>query len=134
MEQIDILPPGLPEIAAMAQAVREALPEDMRRMCADLVVRVEDFADDETLEEMGIASPYELTGLYSGIPLTEKSVADQGYGPDTVYLYRRAILEEWIERGDVGLEHLVGHVLIHEIAHHFGWSDAQLHAIEDWTL
>jgi predicted Zn-dependent protease with MMP-like domain len=92
------------------------------------------FADDDTLEEMGIASPYELTGLYSGIPLTEKSVADQGYGPDTVYLYRRAILEEWIERGDVGLEHLVGHVLIHEIAHHFGWSDAQLHAIEDWTL
>lgn len=134
MDDIDILPPGLPEIAAMAARVRDALPDDMRRLCADLSIRVEDFADDETLAEMGMETPYELTGLYSGIPLTEKSVADQAHGPDTVYLYRRAILEEWIERGDIGLEHLVGHVLIHEIAHHFGWSDAQLHAIEDWTL
>lgn len=134
MDQIDILPPGLPEITAMAEAVRASLPDEMRTLCADLLILVEDFADDETLAEVGVESPYDLTGLYSGIPLTEKSVADQSFGPDTVYLYRRAILQEWIERGDIGLEHLVGHVLIHEIAHHFGWSDAQLHAIEDWTL
>lgn len=134
MNQIDILPPGLPEIAQMAQRVRDSLPDEMRALCADLLIQVEDFADEQILAEMDMASPYELTGLYSGIPLTEKSYSDQTHGPDIVYLYRRAILEEWIDRGDIGLEHLVGHVLVHEIAHHFGWSDAQLHAIEDWTL
>jgi predicted Zn-dependent protease with MMP-like domain len=81
---------------------------------------------------MGIESPYDLTGLYEGIPLTEKSVSDQPQQPDTVWLFRRAILEEWVERGDIGLADLVTHVVVHEFAHHFGWSDEDIATIDPW--
>ncbi|WP_316015849.1 metallopeptidase family protein [Roseobacter sp. HKCCA0434] len=134
MEHEDILPPGLPEIDAMARRAFDALPDGIRAQCTDLLIVVEDFADDETLEDMHIPSPFELTGIYEGIPLTEKSHEAPVDRPDRVRLFRRAILDEWVERGDIGLEHLVGHVLIHEIAHHFGWSDARIAEIEDWTL
>ncbi len=106
----------------------------MRRACAGLAIRVEDFADDEMLEDLGIEDPFELTGLYDGSPLTERSVFDQPTRPDVVWLFRRPILEEWIDRGDVALDRLVAHVLIHEIAHHLGWSDEDIRAIDDWTL
>jgi len=97
-----------------------------------VALRVEDFAPDYILEEMGIEDAFELTGLYDGIPLTEKSVRDVPHGPDTIWLFRRAILDEWIDRGDVDLPALVAHVMVHELAHHFGWSDDDIAAIDRW--
>ena len=82
---------------------------------------------------MEIDDPFELTGLYDGIALTQKSVFDQPEGPDIVWLFRRPILEEWIDRGDIALGALVAHVLVHEIAHHLGWSDDDIRAVDDWT-
>ena len=105
----------------------------MRRACADLLLRVADFAPDDVLDEMEIEDPYELTGLYDGVALTERSVMSQPDRPDAVWLYRRPILEEWIDRGDVALDRLVRHVLVHEIAHHLGWSDDDIRAVDDWT-
>jgi predicted Zn-dependent protease with MMP-like domain len=84
------------------------------------------------LAEIGFESPYELTGLYDGIPLTEKSISDQPLQPDVIWLFRRPILDEWVERGNVTLQELVTHILVHELAHHFGWSDAEIGAIDPW--
>ena len=102
-------------------------------LAAGLVaLRVVDFAPDEMIEEMGLTDPFELTGLYDGVPLTEKSVMDQPAQPDTIWLFRRPILDEWCERGDVGLGDMVTHVLVHELAHHFGWSDGDIAAVDPW--
>lgn len=90
---------------------------------------VEDFADEETLADLGIADPFDLTGLYEGIPVGEKHHAS-GTMPDRIRLFRAAILDEWIARGDERLEHLVAHVLIHEVGHHFGLSDTDIDALE----
>lgn len=125
--------PSLEDFERLAAMAFADLPDEVRRACADLLIRVGDFATDEILDEMGIEDPFELTGLYEGTALTEKSVLDQPAGPDVVWLYRRPILEEWIERGDVELDRLVRHVLVHEIAHHLGWSDDDIRAVDDWT-
>lgn len=125
-------PPSLDEIAAMAHAAREALPDPFLLPARDVAIRVEDFAPDDILSEMGIDDAFELTGLYDGIPLTEKSVMDQPDRPDTIWLFRRPILDEWIEREDVALPDLVSHVLVHEFAHHFGWSDDDIARIDRW--
>lgn len=130
----DLTAPTLADIERMARAAWEELPEAFRRPCEGLAIRVADFADEATLAEMGIEDPFELTGLYQGVALTEKSVMDVAAEPDAVWLYRRPILEEWIERGDVPLARLVAHVLVHEIAHHFGFSDDDIAAIDDWRL
>ena len=124
-------PPSAEEIAAIARAALERLPEPFAGSLGDIVLLVEDFADEATLKAMGIDDPFDLTGLYDGIPLTEKSVDHSGTLPERVLLFRRPILDEWAERGDVTLEALVEHVLIHEIGHHFGLSDAQIEAIEE---
>lgn len=126
--------PSLDDFERLARRAFAALPGEVRRACADLALRVADFPDEALLDEMGIEDPYELTGLYDGIALTERSVMHQPTRPDAVWLYRRPILEEWIDRGDVGLDRLVAHVLVHEIAHHLGWSDDDIRAIDDWTL
>jgi predicted Zn-dependent protease with MMP-like domain len=105
-----------------------------RQHCEGLLIRVADFADEETLAEMGIENAFELTGLYQGVALTEKSVMDVATQPDAVWLYRRPIIDEWAERGNVTLAALVAHVLVHEIAHHFGYSDDDIAAIDDWRL
>ncbi|WP_245895198.1 metallopeptidase family protein [Pontivivens insulae] len=117
----------------MALNAFQSLPDEIRTLCADLRIIIEDFADDALLDELGIENPFELTGLYSGVALTEKSFSDPSIEPDTVYLFRRPILEEWIERETVDLSELVAHVLVHEIAHHFGWSDERIMQIDDWT-
>ena len=114
----------------MALAAWERLPAEFRAHLGAVVLRVEDFAEDEVLAELGIEDPFELTGLYRGRPLGDKSSMDSGTLPDMIFLYRRPILEEWIETG-VDLEALVAHVLIHEIGHHFGLSDADMHALEE---
>ncbi len=127
------LAPSLAEIERLAAEAFARLPEEVRTACLGLAIRVEDFPTDEMLDELGIEDPFELTGLYDGTALTERSVLDQPSQPDVVWLFRRPILEEWIEREDVALGQLVGHVLVHEIAHHLGWSDEDIRAVDDWT-
>jgi predicted Zn-dependent protease with MMP-like domain len=84
------------------------------------------------VEGLGLDDPFELTGLYDGIPLTEKSQSDQPTRPDVIWLFRRPILDEWAERGDVSIQDLVAHVVVHELAHHFGWSDDEIATIDRW--
>lgn len=126
----DPVAPGLDDFEDMAARAFAALPAGFRARCGAVLIRVADFAEDETLREMGVADPFELTGLYSGVDLTRKSIDDIASTPDEVWLYRRPILDEWAERGDVGLYELVNHVLVHEIGHHFGLTDEQIAAIE----
>lgn len=132
MDWTQATPPDLAAFEAMALEAREALPKAYAEAAHAVALRIEDFADDEMLEALGMENPYELTGLYDGIPLTEKSVMDQPHGPDVIWLFRRPILEEWAERGDVALGELIAHVLVHELAHHFGWSDAEIASIDRW--
>ena len=124
--------PALGDIEAMALAAREELPEPFRTAALEVALRIEDFADEALLAEMGIDDPFELTGLYEGTPLTEKSVMDSPQQPDTIWLFRAAILDEWAARGDVTLGALVAHVFVHELAHHMGWSDADIARIDPW--
>ena len=124
--------PGLGEIEALADAALLLLPQPYQAAARDLVIRIEDFAPRRILLDMGVEDPFELTGLYDGIPLTEKSVADQVHQPDTIWLFRRPMLDEWAERGNVSLGELVMHVLVHELAHHFGWSDEDIAQIDPW--
>lgn len=126
--------PSLADIERMAQVAYDTLPAAFREPCEGLLIRVEDFAAEETLAEMEIEDAFELTGLYQGVALTQKSVMDVSAGPDTVWLYRRPILDEWADRGDVSLAALVAHVLVHEIAHHFGYSDDDIAEIDDWRI
>jgi len=118
--------PSLDDIERIARAAWEALPREFRALAGDVLIRIEDFADDETLSEMGIEDPFELSGLYVGVDLTQQSISDPAPSQTMVFLYRRAILDEWIDRGDVGLAELVSHVLVHEIGHHFGLSDEHM--------
>jgi predicted Zn-dependent protease with MMP-like domain len=124
------LAPSLDDMAALAQAAFARLPEAFRSMTGHVLFRVDDFPDEETLAALEIDDPFDLTGLYHGVDLAHRSVLDPETHPSMVFLYRRPILDEWAARGDVTLEELVSHVLIHEIGHHFGLSDDQIDAIE----
>lgn len=115
----------------MGRGVIAQLPEQFREHLGDIVFRVEDLPDDATLREVELTHPYELTGIYEGIPLGEKSIDAPQHMPDRIRLFRLPILAEWAERGNETLEHLVAHVVIHEIGHHFGLSDDDMHALED---
>lgn len=121
--------PSLADIEALASDAWDRLPSEFRQLCRDIVFRVEDFATEDVLDELGIESPFDLMGLYKGVSLDRKSVLAQSLEPDMVFLYRRAILDYWAE-SDETLGHLVTHVLVHEIGHHFGLSDADMEAIE----
>ena len=123
------LAPDAEAIVAIAERALAAIPEQLRRHVRGVAIMVDELADDETLDELGIESPYELTGLYDGVPLGEKDSGATPRGPDTIHLYRQAILLEWIETGET-LERLVRNVLIHEIAHHFGFSDTAIARLE----
>jgi predicted Zn-dependent protease with MMP-like domain len=125
----DAKAPSLVEFEQLAAAAWERLPQEFRGMCQGVVIRIEDFATDDTLKELGIESPFDLMGLYQGVSLDRKSVMDPSAQPDMVFLYRRAILDYWAE-GDETLGALITHVLVHEIGHHFGLSDADMEAIE----
>ncbi len=125
--------PSLDEFEQIARHVVDTLPEPFRGPALQVALRVMDFAPDEILSEMQM-EPFDLTGLYDGIPLTQKSTWDQPMGPDVVWLFRRPILDEWAERGDVTIAEMVAHVTIHEFAHHFGWSDDDIAAIDQWWL
>lgn len=122
--------PSATEIERLARAALARIPEPFASHLADVVLIVEEFADDETLDSLGIEDPFDLTGLYHGRPIGEKSAFDSGTLPDRIHLYRRPILDEWVATG-VGLDALVSHVVVHEVGHHFGLSDDDMHALED---
>ena len=131
MSWTDRLAPSLDDFAALAKQAFDALPEGFRKLSGDIVIRVDDFPADEVLDSLGVEDPFELTGLYQGVDLGRRSVLDPGTEPSRVFLYRRPILDEWAERGDVTLGELIAHVLVDEIGHHFGLSDDDIHRIED---
>jgi predicted Zn-dependent protease with MMP-like domain len=123
------LAPSLAEFETLAMEVFRGLPEKFRALCTDLVIQVEDFATDEVLDRMGIESPFDLLGLFQGIGLPFRSDAVSGAMPNMIWLYRRPIIDYWAEHED-SLGAVIAHVLVHEIGHHFGLSDADMEAIE----
>jgi predicted Zn-dependent protease with MMP-like domain len=123
------LAPSLDDIDRLARAAWAAMPGTFRAMAGDMLIRIEDFATEDVLADLGIEDPFELSGLYQGVDLTQASIMDPTPQSAMVFLYRRAILDEWIERGDVTLAELVSHVLVHEIGHHFGLSDEAMDAL-----
>lgn len=123
--------PSLDDFALIAREAFDALPDPFRQLAGDVLFRIEDFGAEDILQELGIEDPFELSGLYQGVDLSRRSVLDSGQGASMVFLYRRPILDEWAERGDLSLKELVAHVLIHEIGHHFGLSDDNIHEIEE---
>ncbi len=122
-------PPEIADIEALAREAMALIPEELRRWASDVTVVVEDFPDDDTVEEMGLESAFDLLGLYRGVDLLAKSVLDAPQDVDMIHLYRRPILDYWCESGE-DLRDLVRHVLIHEIGHHFGFDDEEMERIE----
>ncbi len=121
--------PTLTDIERLADAAYATIPDSLRRHVRNVVIRVEEFPDAETEAELALETPFDLLGLYRGVSLDRKSLADSGTLPDLIFLYRRPLLDYWCETGE-DLTHVVRHVLIHEIGHHFGFSDDDMDAIE----
>ena len=122
--------PSLADLEQLAEEAFARLPAQFRRLCEGVAIRIEDFPDDETLREMACESPFDLLGLFRGIGLAHGAAAlETGQFPNMVWLYRRPILDYWAEH-DETLGHLVTHVLVHEIGHHFGLSDADMETVE----
>jgi predicted Zn-dependent protease with MMP-like domain len=122
--------PSLDEIEVLAAEAYTTIPDELRRHVGDVVIRVEEFPDSDTEDEMELDSPFDLLGLYRGVALTRQSVGDVRDDIDMIFLYRRPLLDYWCETGE-DLAHLVRHVLIHEIGHHFGFSDEDMEALEE---
>ena len=122
-------PPSVADIEAMAQETYDSLPEAFRTQAGNVVIQVTDFPDAETMTALGVDNEFELLGLYRGISLDQQSVLDAPDEMDMIFLYRRPILDYWCETGDP-LAAIVRNVLIHEIGHHFGLSDADMEVIE----
>lgn len=121
--------PTADKIGNLAEQALGQIPERMRKLVDGVVIRIEEFPDAELVDEMSLESPFDILGLYSGVSLDRKSYFDPSTEPDMVFLYRRPILDLWCEGSDT-LPAVVRHVLIHEIGHHFGFSDADMEAIE----
>ena len=122
-------PPTLADIEALANSALGAIPRQLKKHLGAVVIRVEEFPDEETEEAMALESPFDILGLYRGVALPHKSVSDPRPNLDMIFLYRRPILDYWCETGE-DLERVVRHVLIHEIGHHFGFSDEDMERIE----
>ncbi len=122
-------PPDLADLEAQAREAFATIPSELRQYVGEVAIQVEDFPDDETLEEMECESPFDLLGLYRGVDLLRKSVMDVPEDVDMIFLYRRPILDYWCETGN-DLVSVVRHVLIHEIGHHFGLSDEDMERLE----
>jgi predicted Zn-dependent protease with MMP-like domain len=122
-------PPTLADIEALANDALASIPRRLKKHLGDVVIRVEEFPDEETEEAMGLESPFDILGLYRGVALPHKSLGDPRPNVDMIFLYRRPILDFWCETGE-DLGGLVRHVLIHEIGHHFGFSDEDMERIE----
>ena len=130
MSERQTFAPDAAEIERLAEAAIGRMPEGFRRHLEGVVLRVDDFADEGVLAELGIEEAFDLTGLYTGRPIGEQSSLLSGELPAMIHLYRRPLLDEWAETG-VSLEALVTHVIVHEVGHHFGFSDEDMHAIEE---
>ena len=130
MSERQTFAPDAAEIERLAEAAIARMPEHFRRHLDGVVLRIDDFAEEEVLDQLGIEDPFELTGLYSGRSLDKQDSWTSGELPPMIHLYRRPLLDEWAETG-VGLEALITHVIVHEIGHHFGFSDADMHAIQE---
>lgn len=109
-----------------------SLPKPFRSAAEAVLLRIAEWPAPDMLDDLGIADARDLTGLYEGIPMTEKSTLDSAPPPDVVWLFRQPILAEWRDRGDVALDQLIAHVVIHEFAHHFGWTDEEIAVIDQW--
>ena len=129
-ERLSLRRPSADDIHAIARKVMERLPEPFATSLGEIVLRVEELADAETLRSVGLTRPMQLSGLYEGVPLHLRSVDQSGTLPERITLYRRPILAEW-SAGRDSLERLVAHIVVHEIGHHFGFSDDDMHALED---
>ena len=130
MSDASISPPSLEQIETIAQWQLDRIPNELRRHVEGVVIRIADFPDDETMDTMGLETPFDLLGLYHGVAIGNKSISDPAPGVDMIFLYRRALLEYWCASGE-DLGHIIRHVLIHEIGHHFGLSDADMERIEE---
>lgn len=126
-----LLPPTLEEVERLARTALATIPETLRKHLGDIVVRVEDFPDEETEREMELESPFDLLGLYRGVSVEGRENPRTGTEPDMIFLYRRPLLDFWCEEGTEDFAHLIRHVMIHEIGHHFGFSDDDMEAIEE---
>lgn len=124
----------LDQMEEMARATIAGLPDAFRSASHDIVLKTADWPPDDMLRELQIDRRDGLTGLYEGIPLTLKSLSDPSPYPDVIWLFREPILAECRARGNVTLQELVAHVTIHELAHHFGWSDDDIAQIDQWWL
>lgn len=122
-------PPDLADIESMARQALDSIPDRLRSKITDVVIRVEEFPDASIQQDMGLDSPFELLGLYRGLPLNAKSVSDSPQDVDIIFLFRRPLLDYWCETGE-DLAYLVRNVLIHEVGHHFGFSDADMERLE----
>ena len=122
-------PPSLADIEEMAREALKTIPAELSRHTKGVVIRVDDFPDEETEKEMGLETPFDLLGLYRGVPLGEKSTAATPHDVDMIFLYRRPLLDYWCETEE-DLTGLIRHVMIHEIGHHFGLSDDDMERIE----
>lgn len=130
-DKTETFAPSAADMEALARAALARIPEPFAAYLSDVVLVIEEFADEQTLRDMGMEDPFELTGLYSGRPMGEKDgFMGELPRPDTIHLYRRPLLDEWVDTG-VSLEALVTHVVVHEVGHHFGLSDDDMHALED---
>ena len=130
MDRRQTFAPDAAEIERLAEQAIARMPEGFRRQLEGVVLRIDDFAEDEVLAQLGLDDPFDLTGLYTGRPIGERSSMHSGELPAMIHLYRRPLLDEWAETG-VALEDLIVHLIVHEVGHHFGFSDADMHAIED---
>lgn len=128
MSAFDLIAPGAEDFLACAERCFADLPEFMRKAAGDVRILVMDYAEDALLDDMEIDDPLDLTGLYVGVPLTIESVTQPTIERPLIYLYRLPILFEWAQRGDTTIEEIVTHVFIHELGHHFGWSDEEIDA------
>ncbi|MBN8819277.1 MAG: metallopeptidase family protein [Sphingomonas sp.] len=121
--------PDAATIEALARAAIAAMPPLFREHLGGIAIQVEDFADDDVLADLGIEDPWDLTGLYHGLALPDQSIWSSGELPPVIRLYRRPLLDEWVHTG-VRLDALIAHVIVHEVGHHFGFSDDDMEAIE----
>lgn len=129
MADASIFPPTLEQVEAIARQQFDRIPEELRRHVEGVVIRIADFPDDETMDTMGLETPFDLLGLYHGVAVGDKSISDPTPGVDMIFLYRRALLE-YSRDSDDDLGDIICHVLIHEIGHHFGLSDEDMDRIE----
>ena len=130
MSDASNFPPSLEQMETIARQQFDRIPNELRRHVEGVVIRIADFPDDETMDTMGLETPFDLLGLYHGVAIGNKSISDPAPGVDMIFLYRRALLEYWCASGE-DLGHIIRHVLIHEIGHHFGLSDADMERIEE---